>query len=234
MSNIVRCYVICEGQSEEKFINETLGPYFHNHLNIYLIPLTIPTSKRNKGGALSYDRVVNFIVKKLKEDSEAFMTTMFDYYGLDDEFLKENKAITDIYEYIEKIQKDFDDAIKQKCHTNKFFSYIQPHEFESLLFSDITKIIKADAEWDEKLICELEDIIKEYDNPELINNSKETSTSHRLKKIFSSPSYKKVLHGSKIAKEIGIDNIRSKCQHFNKWCEKIHNLKTYQNTKEKQ
>ncbi|MFG5092478.1 DUF4276 family protein, partial [Campylobacter lari] len=82
------------------------------------------------GGALSYERVVDFIVKKLKQDTQAFMTTMFDYYGLDDEFLKENKADTDIYEYIEKIQKDFDEAIKQKCDTNKFFSYIQPHEFE--------------------------------------------------------------------------------------------------------
>lgn len=214
MSDIVRCYVICEGQSEEKFINETLGSYFHN-ANIYLTPLTIPTSKGHKGGALAYDRVVNFIVKKLK----------FDYYGLDDEFLKENKADINLYEYVEKIQKDFDEAIKQKCDTNKFFSYIQPHEFESLLFSDITKIIKADAEWDERLLCELECIIEKYNNPELINNSKETSPSHRLKKIFSSPSYKKVLHGSKIAKEIGIDNMRSKCQHFNKWCEKISTLK---------
>ncbi|HFP7532708.1 TPA: DUF4276 family protein, partial [Campylobacter jejuni] len=185
----------------------------------------IPTSKGHKGGALAYNRVVDFIVKKLKQDPQAFMTTMFDYYGLDDEFLKENKADTDIYEYIEKIQKDFDEAIKQKCDTNKFFSYIQPHEFESLLFSDITKIIKADAEWNEGLICELECIIEKYNNPELINNSKETSPSHRLKKIFSSPSYKKVLHGSKIAKEIGIDNIRSKCKHFNKWCEKISTLK---------
>ncbi|HBD2749405.1 TPA: DUF4276 family protein [Campylobacter jejuni] len=224
MSDIVRCYVICEGQSEEKFINETLGSYFYNS-NIYLTPLIIPTSKGHKGGALAYNRVVDFIVKKLKQDPQAFMTTMFDYYGLDDEFLKENKADTDIYEYIEKIQKDFDEAIKQKCDTNKFFSYIQPHEFESLLFSDITKIIKADAEWNEGLICELECIIEKYNNPELINNSKETSPSHRLKKIFSSPSYKKVLHGSKIAKEIGIDNIRSKCKHFNKWCEKISTLK---------
>ncbi|HDZ4981167.1 TPA: DUF4276 family protein [Campylobacter jejuni] len=233
MSSILRCYVICEGQSEEKFINETLGSYFYN-ANIYLIPLTIPTSKGHKGGALSYDRVVDFIIKKLKQDPQAFMTTMFDYYGLDDEFLKENTMNADIYECIEKIQKNFDEAIRQKCDTNQFFSYIQPHEFESLLFSDITKILKADAEWDERLICELEDIIKKYDNPELINNSKETSPSHRLKKIFSCPSYKKVLHGSKIAKEIGIDNIRSKCQHFNQWCKKIHNLKTYQNTKEKQ
>ncbi|EOH9414997.1 DUF4276 family protein, partial [Campylobacter jejuni] len=136
----------------EKFINETLGSYFYNS-NIYLTPLIIPTSKGHKGGGLAYDRVVDFIVKKLKQDSKAFMTTMFDYYGLDNRFLKEKQCNKNIYEHVEKIQKDFDEAIKQKCNTNKFFSHIQPHEFESLLFSDITKIIEADAEWDEKLIC---------------------------------------------------------------------------------
>lgn len=224
MSDIVKCYVICEGQSEEKFINETLGQYFKN-ANIELTPLIIPTSKGHKGGALTYNRVVDFIVKKFKQEPQVFMTTMFDYYGLDNKFLKNSKVNTDIYKYIENIQKDFDEVIKQKCNTNKFFSHIQPHEFESLLFSDITKIIKADAEWDKRLISELDCIIKKYNNPELINNSKATSPSHRLKKIFSSPSYKKVLHGSRIAKEIGIDNIRLKCQHFNKWCEKISTLK---------
>ncbi|EHD2641051.1 DUF4276 family protein, partial [Campylobacter jejuni] len=35
---ITRCYVICEGQSEEKFINEILGSYFYNS-NVYLTPL---------------------------------------------------------------------------------------------------------------------------------------------------------------------------------------------------
>ncbi|HDZ4273870.1 ATPase [Campylobacter jejuni] len=232
MSDIVRCYVICEGQSEEKFINETLGSYFYNS-NIYLTPLIIPTSKGHKGGGLAYDRVVDFIVKKLKQDSKAFMTTMFDYYGLDNRFLKEKQCNKNIYEHVEKIQKDFDEAIKQKCNTNKFFSHIQPHEFESLLFSDITKIIEADAEWDEKLICELECIIEKYNNPELINNSKETSPSNRLKKILSFPSYNKILHGGRIAKEIGIDNIRLKCRHFNKWCEKIHSLGNKKENSEK-
>ncbi|HEC1684776.1 TPA: DUF4276 family protein, partial [Campylobacter jejuni] len=85
----------------------------------------------------------------------------------------------------------------------------------------------------EKLICELECIIEKYNNPELINNSKETSPSNRLKKILSFPSYNKILHGGRIAKEIGIDNIRLKCRHFNKWCEKIHSLGNKKENSEK-
>ncbi|XAK45953.1 DUF4276 family protein [Campylobacter coli] len=141
MSDIVRCYVICEGQSEEKFINETLGSYFHN-ANIYLTPLTIPTSKGHKGGALAYDRVVNFIVKKLKQDPQAFITTMFDYYGLDDEFLKENKADIDLYEYVEKIQKDFDEAIKQKCDTNKFLAIYSHMNLKACFLAILQKSLK--------------------------------------------------------------------------------------------
>ncbi|HDZ4946300.1 TPA: hypothetical protein RTG18_001629 [Campylobacter jejuni] len=34
MLSILRCCVICKGQSEEKFIKETLGSYFYN-TNVY-------------------------------------------------------------------------------------------------------------------------------------------------------------------------------------------------------
>ncbi|TQR33124.1 ATPase [Campylobacter sp. MIT 99-7217] len=226
MSGILRCYIICEGQSEEKFVKDVLYGYFQSS-NICLIPLMIPTSKGHKGGGLNYDRVSNFIKKFLNGDKEAFVTTFFDYYGLDKRFLEGIKPDTDIYEKIKNIQDKFDQKIKGCCDTERFFSHIQPHEFESLLFSDIGKIIQADAEWKELSICELENIINKFDNPELINNSKETSPSHRLEKIFHSPKYRKILHGSNIAKEIGIDNIRSKCQHFNSWCVKLNSLRDF-------
>lgn len=219
----IRCYVACEGYTEVDFIRQSLAPYFEA-LQIELIPLCIQTSKGYKGGALTYDRVENFIKKKLKEDKRAFLTTMFDYYALDKKFSQNIAANANIYEGITQIQDTFNEHIKQECKSEKFFLYIQPHEFESLLFSDITKIIQADAEWQENSLEKLQEIIREYENPEFINNSRETSPSHRLQKIFTTPKYNKVVHGSTIAQNIGIDNIRRKCQHFNSWCEKIQNL----------
>lgn len=198
---IKRCYVVCEGQSEEKFIKETLAPYFYSS-NIYLTPLIVPTSKNHKGGGLSYDRVFNFIIKLIKQDREVFITTLFDYYALDSKFLDNVEHNNDIYQYIKNIQEHFTKEIKGQCNTNKFFSHIQPHEFESLLFSDITKIIKADAEWNKNLINELEIIIKDFDNPELINNSQETSPSHRLKNIFSYPKIIKYCMVAKLLKKL--------------------------------
>lgn len=66
----------------------------------------------------------------------------------------------------------------------------------------------------------LKKIIQDFNNPELINNSPQTSPSHRLKNIF--PRYRKVTHGRIIAQNITITHIRNKCKHFDEWCKKFH------------
>lgn len=83
------------------------------------------------------------------------------------------------------------------------------------------KIIQADAEWNRNKTCliRLKVIIDKFNNPELINNSLQTSPSHRLKNILST--YRKVLHGRIITEKITITHIREKCSHFNEWCKKI-------------
>ena len=39
-----RVYILCEGQTEEAFINELLGPYFAN-LSIYITPIIYTTKQ---------------------------------------------------------------------------------------------------------------------------------------------------------------------------------------------
>ena len=118
------------------------------------------------------------------------------------------------------MEEKFKDDINSIFSNNRFFPYIQLHEFESLLFSDINEIVKADPEWNQReaLISSLSRIVNQYLNPEEINNSPDTSPSHRLVKILNLPKYRKVLHGTAIAKNIGIENIRQKCKHFDEWC----------------
>lgn len=229
---MTRIFIVCEGQTEEKFVKDTLAPFFHP-LSLYLTPLLIPTSKGHKGGGLTYERVKNFILNKLRKDKTAFVTTFFDYYALNNDFPSFNEAQSknDLYAKITHLEEAFLGDISQSLeedltYTKRFFPHIQPHEFESLLFSDIDKIVLGDAEWIDniKLKEALQAITKEFENPELINNSKETSPSHRLESILN---YKKVFHGAKIAKSIGIENIRSKCKHFQKLCQTISNLSEF-------
>ena len=212
-----RVYIICEGQTEENFIKEVFAPYFNPQI-VAIQPLLVG----KKGGALSYDRVKNFILNLAKNDTATYITTMFDYYALDTKFPGHNQlnAIPDIYKKVKYLEKKFRDDINSFFSNNRFFPYIQPHEFESLLFSDINEIVKADPGWNKKaaLISSLSKIVNDYPNPEEINNSPSTSPSHRLGQILNLPKYRKVLHGATIAKNIGIDNIRQKCKHFDEWC----------------
>lgn len=50
---MIRGYVICEGQTEETFIRDVIAPILA-YQSIYLTARLIPTSKNNKGGALTY------------------------------------------------------------------------------------------------------------------------------------------------------------------------------------
>ena len=191
-----RVYIICEGQTEENFIKEVLAPYFDPQI-VAIQPLLVD----KKGGAL------------------------FDYYALNTNFPGHNQlnASWDIYKKVAHLEIEFGNDINSNLPNtpnDRFIPYIQPHEFKSLLFSDINEIVKADPEWNQReaLISSLSEIVNKYPNPEEINNSPDTSPSHRLIKILNLPEYRKVLHGTAIAKNIGIENIRQKCKHFDEWC----------------
>ena len=59
---------------------------------------------------------------------------------------------------------------------------------------------------------------------EHINDGRHTHPSIRLKTTLE-PRYVKPLHGSKIAKAIGVERIRAECHHFNDWMNRIESLK---------
>lgn len=79
-------YILCEGQTEETFVNEILQPYFSN-LNIYVHPIVCTTrqtaSKKYKGGASDYKKIKKELSNLCKEHHSEIVTTMFDYYGID-------------------------------------------------------------------------------------------------------------------------------------------------------
>lgn len=56
----------------------------------------------------------------------------------------------------------------------------------------------------------------------MINDGYTTAPSKRIVSIFSQ--YDKVLHGSLVALDIGLDTIRRECPMFNSWIERIESL----------
>ena len=213
-----RIIIIGEGQTEQEFCNDILLPYFANH-DIYI---TNPTIKKSNGGIVAWRDLKKEIEIYLKQDSSTYVTLLIDYYGLYSNmgypYWDESLNIVDIYERMDFLEKamlnDIDDNLK-----NRFIPYIQVHEFEGILFSN-KEIFDNNFDEDEFLDHDyLEETVSLFENPEMINNGRDTAPSKRLKRILKD--YNKIVHGSLLAAEIGLSNIMDKCPRFNSW---IHML----------
>lgn len=77
--------VVCEGQTEERFVKEVLARSLWVE-DLYLYPRLIPTSPTSKGGSLSGQRVVGFLRDLLRQRWAAQIATFFDLYGLPSDF----------------------------------------------------------------------------------------------------------------------------------------------------
>lgn len=208
-----RLIIICEGETEQELCSNMLRPYFV----VKDIMVECPLIKKSMGGIVSWHALKSQILGHLAE--HAYVTTFIDYYGIKDSYQypcwTESKGIADKYERITLLES----AMGTDVDSYKFIPYIQLHEYEALLFNNkdsFTNILPENELQDEAALI---DVIAKFPNPELINDKLETSPSHRLKKII--PTYDKIIYGYCLAEEIGLDNIRAKCPHFDGWLEKL-------------
>lgn len=221
--------VLCEGQTEEKFVKDVLKPYFTSRGIVVKSRLLVTSRKKGtQGGLFSYTQAKNDLTRWMKEvehrGSEThFFTTMFDFYALPDEFpnMTQTASITDPYLRIASIEE----AFKQDMGSDRFIPYIQLHEFEALMFCDITKLA---IEYPKciKEIESLKNVLAKYNgNPELINNSPETAPSKRIiTAIQGKYKYNKPRSGAVVTASIGLPTIMHLCTHFREWIYQICNM----------
>jgi hypothetical protein len=223
---MIRVHVICEGPTEETFIRDVIAPLLATQ-NVFITARLVSTSKGYKGGALSYERVRRFVINSLKEDDRAVITTFFDLYALHNRFpgFDDCQKITDVYQKVKYLEQAFKDDIAQDntSFAQRFLPYIQPYEFEGLLFTDIEKLISIESSW-ESTAAELNSVRTAFATPEHINDGFETKPSARLQKQLSNPSYHKIVHGILAIESIGIDPLLRECQHFQQWYYQLNNL----------
>jgi len=223
---MIRGYVICEGLTEKIFIRDVIAPMLANQ-QIYLTAQLIPTSKGYNGGALTYERVKRHITNTLKENNNTFVTTFFDLYALHNHFpnFKESQKQANVYKKVSMLEQAFKaDIIKENSSfARRFFPYIQPYEFEGLLFTDIAKLTEIETTW-AAATNNLKVIRDSVETPEHINDGYETKPSARLEKCLNNPSYSKTLHGTLAIEAIGIDNLLKECHHFADWYNQLLTL----------
>lgn len=220
---MVRVYVICEGQTEETFIKEVLYSLFLAK-SIYLQPVLIG-KPGHKGGNFTFRRLLADI-KPLLGDSTAYCTTLFDFYGLPNDFPGKIQAQSMISskDKANCITQALLDSLQETTISleslRRFIPYIQMYEFEGLLFSDCAGLALAIGQ--PQMRQQLQDIRDKFSSPEDINDSYRTAPSKRLRSMYAG--YDKPIHGSLASLEIGIETIRQECQLFDRWLQQIENL----------
>ena len=220
---MIRLHVICEGQTEELFVNEVLMSLFLPK-QILLQPSLIG-KPGHKGGNINFDRLFPDIRNRLLGDPFAFCTTLFDFYGLAASFPGKElaKQQTAIDQKARCICEAMEFNLRQRLGEDplrRFIPYVQMHEFEGLLFSDPRAFAAALSRPD--LHSRIASIRDDFATPEDINDNPLSAPSKRIQSLF--PGYEKPLHGSLVALETGLDMFRRECHLFNDWIARLESL----------
>jgi len=222
---MIRVNAVVEGQTEEDFVNRVLNPYMVER-NVVFTPQLVLVKRsgaaRIRGGLQNYANPKWDIQQWMNEDKSAYCTTMFDYYGLPQDFpgMKYIPSRSTPQDRVIHLERSLSTDLG---NPQKFIPYLQLHEFEALLFSDINVLDEIlSTLTSESKSDELHQITRTFESPELINDNSATSPSKRLLALF--PAYDKRVFGELVTETIGIDRIRSKCPHFNQWIERLERL----------
>jgi len=213
----MRLYILCEGQTEDRFVKEVLRPHLLN-LNIFVTPIICETKRTNnrkyKGGISKYSKIRAELEILCKGDPSAYVTTMLDFYKLPNDTPGKG-TVGDIYDIAQGIEA----AIKSDLgELRNLLVNLTLHEFEGLLFSDVSAF-HGIAKANNKAVMELERIKSNFPTPEHINDSEVTAPSKRIEMIL--PEYSKTLNGLEIAQRIGVEKMAEECHHFEKWIAKL-------------
>jgi len=211
-------HILVEGQTEETFVKTVFNPYFLN-FNINFTPIIVSTKRiksglKFKGGVSTYQKIKKDIRHIINDASAEIITTMFDYYGLPDDFPGKNTLpSTSCFEQA----KHLEEAFAADINNPKFIPFIMLHEFEAFAFIDPAQFSLIFP--DKNIQPRLMDIKNQFSSVEEINDGAATHPSQRIELLVSE--YKKNLHGPIITKRIGINPILKQCAHFRAWVEKI-------------
>ena len=224
---MIRLHIIAEGQAELNFARKMLAPHLAV-FNIFVDARAVMTSRnrhtshKHSGGLTSYGKVKNDIKAWLTEDrrAESRFTTMFDFYGLPQDFpgYADIACLKNSYERVRQLETALASNIDDR--QGRFIPYIQLHEFEALIFADPRQLDWEYLEHD----AQIQNLIAvaKGQEPELINDGRDTAPSKRI--IAEIPEYKKATAGVAIVEKIGMLTLRAKCKYFNEWVSQLESL----------
>ena len=228
---MTRLLVHVEGETEETFVKELLGPHLLTQGYARVAPRLMGNARGRdrRGGIKPWPAALRDIVNHLREDRTCVATTMVDYYGMPQAgpaawpgrataptLLSSRRAQT----VEEALGAEVGQEMGPRFDPRRFIPYVVMHEFEALLFSDCEGLARGVGQPD--LASSLQVIRDSYANPEEIDDSPHTAPSKRIEKSISA--YQKPLHGNFAALEIGLSAMRTACPGFRRWLERLERV----------
>lgn len=146
-----------------------------------------------------------------------FVTSLVDCYGFRG---KGGRTVDELEALVEEQTRQ---RLSRHRDPRRIFPYVQRHEFESLLFSDVrafSRLPDAPA----GLQDSLQAIRSRFGTPEDINDGSGTAPSKRIAELM--PRYRKVAAAANLVAAMGLDVIRSECPRFDNWVARLEALET--------
>ena len=224
---------IVEGETEQTFVRDQIAA----HLACLGITIwaVLPGRNRRRGGVKKWEVAKQDILRTLRE--RRFCTTMFDYYAMPTDWPGREESANLPWEqradHVESlVLAEVTAAMGDRFDPRFFIPYVQLHEFEALAFADVEKLASVVAPLGyqdvDRLSVQFQRIVDEAGHPEAINDSYETCPSRRITNIERA--YRKRVHGPIVTSRIGLDVLRSECQHFASWLDRLEYTKDEMNS----
>ena len=211
---MIRLAISVEGRTEEEFVKLVLA----EHLRAKGVePQPVLIGKHGKG-----DKGGDVTVKRLATEMATLywsfdaVTSLVDFYGFRD---KDDRSVERLERHL--LKKVRARIRRREWDETKVFPYVQRHEFEGLLFSDVNAFTSV-MDAPEESVAELRRARSQFSTSEDINDEPETAPSKRITRTISR--YRKALHGPLLAETMGLDAIRKECLRFNQWVERLESL----------
>ena len=219
---MTRLLVLVEGETEENFVNEVLAPHLRNFGYVQTGARLLGNARQRsrRGGIRAWSSTRKDLELHLRQDREATVALMVDYYGLPQNGPRAwpGRAASAGADAVEAALREcIASRMGGSFDRGRFLPLVMMHEFEAMLFSDCLAFGRAIDR--PQTIPGLQAIRDAFRNPEAIDDSPEGAPSKRIEKLV--PDYEKPLMGTLIASEIGLDRIRAECPHFRNWLERL-------------
>ena len=210
---MIRLAISVEGRTEEEFVKDVLADALWAAC-VDPTPIQIGRARVGRGGGnVSVDRLASDMVGLYWNFD--FVTSMVDFYGFRD---KDDRTVDDLEWYL---NQEVQERIGAGWDQRKVIPYVQAHEFEGLLFSNVRAFGTAIDAPDES-VRQLEQVRSGFKTPEDINDNPNTAPSKRIAGAI--PMYSKAFHGPLVAMDMGLGAIRRECPRFDAWVTRLESL----------